>query len=238
MDPPLCSSRACLHTAFIASSVHCVLDWPANVPLADCASPVPPWLGQETRASWFRALTPGHAFLQPGLRRGVRAVRGGGGSNGVSRAPFPDPGSRYPHLLGQKTCGRSCKELLQDCIVEAVQQMRTGGGRGGSPRDNFAADKFAGGNFRCPGTPRSSKCHMPARLQNKTQDMHQTKTPKFQHIATTLSQSCLFCEGPSAPTNAPEPTVSCADAWLFSEDTSPAAVAKYGTVPPKFPHLS
>ena len=31
---PLCSSRACVPTALIAVSVHCVSDWPANVPLA------------------------------------------------------------------------------------------------------------------------------------------------------------------------------------------------------------
>ena len=34
VDPPLSSSRARLHIAFIAISVRCVFDWPANVPLA------------------------------------------------------------------------------------------------------------------------------------------------------------------------------------------------------------
>ena len=36
---PLCSSRACLPTAFIAISVHCVFDWPANVALAQGSPP-------------------------------------------------------------------------------------------------------------------------------------------------------------------------------------------------------
>ena len=41
---------------------------PFDSPLAQCASPVPPWLGQETRACWFWALSPGHAVgvLQAG----------------------------------------------------------------------------------------------------------------------------------------------------------------------------
>ena len=38
VDPPLRSSRACLHTAFIAFSFHCVFD----CPLALCASLDPP----------------------------------------------------------------------------------------------------------------------------------------------------------------------------------------------------
>ena len=31
VDPPLTSSHACLHTAFIAFSVHCLSGWPCNV---------------------------------------------------------------------------------------------------------------------------------------------------------------------------------------------------------------
>ena len=43
IDPPPGSSRACLHTAFIAFSVPFVCDGPLNVPLAHCAAPSPPW---------------------------------------------------------------------------------------------------------------------------------------------------------------------------------------------------
>ena len=39
VDLSLCSSRACLHRAFIAFSVPSVCDWPLNVPLAHCAAP-------------------------------------------------------------------------------------------------------------------------------------------------------------------------------------------------------
>ena len=64
--PPICpiSSRACLHTAFIAFSVPCMCDWPLNVPQAYCAAPCPPGFEQGTGASWFRALAPGHASLR------------------------------------------------------------------------------------------------------------------------------------------------------------------------------
>ena len=37
MDPPLCSNRACLRTAFIAFSVPFVRDWPLNVALCSLA---------------------------------------------------------------------------------------------------------------------------------------------------------------------------------------------------------
>ena len=48
-DPPLSSSRACLHTAFIAFSVHCVFGRPFDCPLAQCSQPIPPCMGQ---GSW------------------------------------------------------------------------------------------------------------------------------------------------------------------------------------------
>ena len=43
VDPPLCSSRACFHAAFIAFSVPFVGNWPVSVPLAHGAAPHPPW---------------------------------------------------------------------------------------------------------------------------------------------------------------------------------------------------
>ena len=58
MATQLCSSRACLHTAFIAFSVPVAFGWPVHVLLAHCAAPYTPWLGQETRSSWF---SPGYA---------------------------------------------------------------------------------------------------------------------------------------------------------------------------------
>ena len=61
MDPPLCSSRACLHTAFIAFSVHCVFDqWMFHWLIV--LLPTFPDLGKRQGAFWFRALTPGHVL--------------------------------------------------------------------------------------------------------------------------------------------------------------------------------
>ena len=66
MDPPLCSSRACLPTAFIAFSVPFVCGWPLDVPQAGpmVLLPILPGLGLEVWASWFRALPPGRAALR------------------------------------------------------------------------------------------------------------------------------------------------------------------------------
>ena len=50
-DLALRSSRACLHTAFIAISVLHVFDWPANGPLAYGSPPDQPWFGLETQGA-------------------------------------------------------------------------------------------------------------------------------------------------------------------------------------------
>ena len=74
VDPPLCYSRACLHTAFIASSVHCVFDWRANVPLALRSPPGALVFRVGSGSAWFRALSPG-------MERG-----GGGGAQSEQQA--------------------------------------------------------------------------------------------------------------------------------------------------------
>ena len=45
----------------------------------------------------------------------------------------------------------------------------------------------------------------PPRMVTKHQDTHQTESPKLQRVARIV-----FQEKPGAPTNAPEPTLSCA----------------------------
>ena len=57
---PLRSSCARLHTAFIALSVHCVFGIAIVRWLSAPLPSLPPRLGQETRAYWFWALSPGH----------------------------------------------------------------------------------------------------------------------------------------------------------------------------------
>ena len=58
--------------------------------------------------------------------------------------------------------------------------------------------------------------HAQTNLPEAVSNGHKTTThalhrgPKLQQAGTTWSQNCVFQEGPGAPTNAPEPTVSCA----------------------------
>ena len=75
MDPPLSSSHACLHTAFIASPYHACSTRQSIVPLAHWVS-YPSSLTEvrDKVASWFRALTPGHALVGLVFGRGVHVV--------------------------------------------------------------------------------------------------------------------------------------------------------------------
>ena len=94
------------------------------------------------------------------------------------------------------------------------------------------------GRFR-PGTIspplKSPKLQVPCAQMTATkqQDMHQTESPKVQHVAAIWSQKCVFQEEPRESTHAPEPTASCGwrrrvrhRAWPFSGNTMRAAVIK------------
>ena len=74
VDPPLCSSRACIHTAFIAFSVPFTFNWPLIVPQAQCAAPICSLIGQEGWASRFWALSPAMLYIRLRLGCGVHAV--------------------------------------------------------------------------------------------------------------------------------------------------------------------
>ena len=104
----LAPSRACLHTPFIAFSVpmrvgHC------HCPRAQCAPPVPPWRGEETRACWFWALSPGHAV---GVLRVGAWGAGGRGAGVIWRTrppqvkPPPHPNPKKFYCLQQCTSKR------------------------------------------------------------------------------------------------------------------------------------
>ena len=58
VDPPLSSSGAGLHTAFIATSVHCVFDWPFDCPLAHSSQTHPSLSGARFMTCWFWACSP------------------------------------------------------------------------------------------------------------------------------------------------------------------------------------
>ena len=64
VGPPLSSNGACLHTAFIAFSVHCVSGWRFNVRWQRVPSSLhPTWPGRETRpvgSRHYHLVPPGH----------------------------------------------------------------------------------------------------------------------------------------------------------------------------------
>ena len=116
MDPPLCSSRACLHTAFITFSVPVMCIRPVNVPLAQCAAPHPPGLGQKTQASWCRALALGTG-------------RGGGGSDPGSCIRRDEGGGRgAPPVVVSRSNTSVGTPLLANFPVPAHPSVRLPGG--------------------------------------------------------------------------------------------------------------
>ena len=79
----------------------------------------------------------------------------------------------------------------------------TGGGR------TFARRQFRQGKISPP--LKSPKLQVPCTQMTATeqQKMHETESPRLQHIAT------VFQDEPNTPTNVPEPTVSCAASYSF-----------------------
>ena len=78
MDPPLSSSRACVHTAFIAFSVPFVfLSLDSSIPL--CCSP---WIGPKAAGWWL-----GSGLFSGGRERvGQGCIRRAGASEGAPEA--------------------------------------------------------------------------------------------------------------------------------------------------------
>ena len=82
--------------------------------------------------------------------------------------------------------------LLPVPLTRCIQMHTKAGGGGGDRPETIPAWIISPGeHFATREIPRAPSVVRPTQLQQNTQDMHQTKTPKFRHIATTLSQNCV-----------------------------------------------
>ena len=158
---------------------------------------------------------------QVGLRRGLRFKNPvGTGAVKVSHIPTYN-------IQGVKQHDPS---VLHD-TVEAVEGESGAGDAERDPCDDASKSsacrgvgiRGGGGGFR-QGKERKAAHLKSPKLQvpytqvtaTKQQHMHQTESPKLQHIATTWAQNCVFQEEPSASTNVPEPTVPCTASYSFA----------------------
>ena len=154
-------------------------------------------------------------------RHRTRPRHGGGGA-----CPYPD--TLQPHtgsLSRYRSCGVAARPERQRTTVDCHRIVQKGasthrshrlssvpspshavsGALEYSPPSASHQDTLQGrGKFR-PGTI------SPLLKSPKPQaSMHYTEGSKLHQAGTTWSQNCVFQEEPGAPTNAPEPTVSCA----------------------------